>query len=153
MDPRTIQTIQMKRWAALLGVLGLLAGACQGDTSGWMAGSQPVDKSIVTTFAGAQHCEMQDATFLVMGWPLGHVELNVSAARWYVRNPPAFVQEELLTDFSASVTPPNDALYTRYHNPTFELWFASSDQDTAAYLKTQGRFERWPRAKQALMCM
>lgn len=96
---------------------------------------------------------MQDTTLLVVGWPLGHAEPNMSAARWYVRNPTAIVQQELMTEFDARVMPPTDARYTSYHNSTFELWLASSDQDTAAYIKTEGHFERWPRARQALECM
>lgn len=96
---------------------------------------------------------MQDSTFLVIGWPLGYAEPNVEAARWYVRNPPEFLKPELLADYGSRVTPPKDAFYTGYHNSAFELWFASSDQDTAAYIKADGHFERWPRAKQALMCM
>jgi hypothetical protein len=96
---------------------------------------------------------MQDTTLLVVGWPLGHAEPNMSAARWYARNPTPFVQQYLLTEFAASVTPPSDARYTNYHNSTFELWLASSDQDTAAYIKTEGHFERWPRATEALECL
>jgi hypothetical protein len=96
---------------------------------------------------------MQDSTFLVIGWPLGHAELNMSAARWYVRNLPEFLKPMLLTDFGSEVTPVKDARYTGYHNSTFELWLAPSDQDTTVYIKTEGHFERWPRAKQALMCI
>lgn len=95
---------------------------------------------------------MQDSTFLVVGWPLGHAEPNMSIARWYVRKPTEFLRAGLLTDFAARVTPPKDAQYTGYHNSAFELWFASSDEDTAAYIKTEGHFERWPRSKQSLMC-
>jgi len=40
-----------------------------------------------------------------------------------------------------------------FHNSTFELWLATSDQDVAAYVKTGGHFERWPWSKQAIMCM
>jgi hypothetical protein len=143
----------MKRWAALVGGLGLMAAACQSDPAAWQAGSQPVDKSVIATFAGPKHCGMQDSTLLVVGWPLGHPEPNVSAARWYVRNPAAFEQQELLAEFGASVTPPKDARNTGYHNSTFELWLAPSDQDAAAYIKTAGHFELWPRARHSLDCM
>jgi len=141
----------MKRWAAICGVLGFMA-SCQSDPTAWQAGSQAVGESVVRTFTGPQHCGIQDSTFLVMGWPLGHPEYNMFVERWYVRNPPEFLKRDLLAEFAAKVTPPKDASYTGYHNSTFELWLAPSDEDTAAYIKTEGHFERWPRSKESLMC-
>jgi hypothetical protein len=138
----------------VVGILAMMAITCQsGSQSGWQVGSKPVGENVVSTFAGAQHCQMQNSTFLVMGWPLGREERNPDAARWFVRNPPPLIKEELLNDFGANVTPPKDARYTNYHNSTFELWFAPSDQDLGAYVKTGGHFERWPRVKQSLMCL
>jgi hypothetical protein len=143
----------MKRWVIIVGALVTMGVACASDQSAWQVGSRAVDRQVVSTFAGPNHCQQQDSIFLVIGWPLGTEENNIDAARWYVRNPPAFMQQDLLTDFSSSVTPPKDARYTDYHNPTFELWLAPSDQDVAAYIKTEGHFERWPRAKHSFMCL
>jgi hypothetical protein len=62
------------------------------------------------------------------------------------------IEPDLLTDFSSNVTPPKDARYTNYHNSTFELWLAPSDQNVAAHIKTGGHFERWPRGKHGFIC-
>jgi hypothetical protein len=118
-----------------------------------MQGSKPVDHYVVETMPGASHCGFQDSTFLVMGWPPGTAEQNWSTARWYVRNPSGPVTRDfLLAQFSSNVSPPSDARYTNFHNSAFELWLAPSDQDVAAYIKTGGHFERWPRSRHALMC-
>ncbi len=58
----------------------------------------------------------------------------------------------LLAEFAVDVTPPQDAQYTGYHNTTFQLWLAPSDEDLEVYMKMAGSFERWPKAKQALYC-
>jgi len=142
----------MKRWGIIVAVLAMMSASCEGGQPGWLLGFQPVDEHVVTTIAGAQHCQSQDSTFLVVGWPLGTAEGDITAARWYVRNPPAFMKQELLADFEWSVTPPKDARYTNYHNGTFELWLAPSDQNLAAYIKTEGHFELWPLARSSLMC-
>lgn len=126
---------------------------------GWLQGSKPVEGRVIETFlvAGYDHCpSLNNATYLVMGWPLGQRSTNLSDERWYIRNPSHAVKYELnalLSDFAPDVTPAADARYTNYHNSTFELWFATSDQDVAAYIKTAGHFERWPRSKFSLRCM
>jgi hypothetical protein len=106
--------------------------------------------------AGSDHCPpLNNATYLVIGWPLGQRVTNTSDERWYVRNPSSAVKyalNALLADYSPDVNPPADARYTNYHNSTFQLWLAASDQDVAAYIKTAGHFERWPRSKFALRC-
>jgi hypothetical protein len=143
----------MKRWGIIVGALATMAVACTSNQPGWQVGSKTVDRQVVSTFVGPSHCQMEASVFLVMGWPLGTKENNIDAARWYVRNPPEFMKPDLLADFSSSVTTPKDARYTDYHNATFELWFAPSDQDVAAYIKTEGHFERWPRARHSFTCL
>jgi hypothetical protein len=146
-------------WSLLL--VGLIAVACETQSPpqvttsafSWLHGSQPVDPHVVQTGPGAQHCGDEASTFLIIGWPLGHAEPNLSNARWYVRNPSAFVKGLLLGEFAVDVTPPQDARYSGYHNATFQLWLGPSDQDAAAYMKAASGFERWPRAKQPLLCI
>jgi hypothetical protein len=133
--------------------LAAIAICCQSVQSDWQVGSKPVSEHVLSTFAGAQHCQMQGSVFLVMGWPLGHQEPDPVAARWYVRNPPSLIKEDLLGEFDSNVTPPNEARYTNYHNSTYELWLATSDQDVAAYLKRGKTFERWPRVKHSVECL
>jgi|SRR5579859_4200344 len=120
--------------------------------SPWFRGSQAVDADVVETLPAPQHCEGASA-FLVLGWPLGRAEPSIDRARWYVRDPADFLKSYLMAEFAINVTPPPDARYTTYHNATFELWLAPSDQDLVVYMKTGGGFERWPRSKQALLCV
>jgi hypothetical protein len=152
----------MKGWLVAVLVAMVVAVACQNESpspppnhSGgvWLRGSQPIDPDVARTGPGPAHCGDQDSIFLVIGWPLGTAERNTEVARWYVRNPSDFRKDSLLSDFAAEVIPPKDVRYTRYYNSSYELWLAPSDQDVAAYIKTGGHFERWPRAKQSLMCM
>jgi hypothetical protein len=146
----------MKGWVLAVLVATLVAVACQNEgphspaPGAWLHGSKPVDPRVIETFGGAAHCGMQNSTFLVLGWPLGQ---DNSVARWYVRSPSDFLKRDLMGEFGTNVTPPNDAGYTGYHNSTFELWLAPSDQDVAAYIKTGGHFERWPRSQRDLMCI
>jgi hypothetical protein len=125
---------------------------CGGTVAGWSRYGQPVDKGVIQTFPGAAHCDSQGATFLVVGWPLGTRERNIFDARWYVRNPPSFLQQDLLASFADDVKPARDAAFTGYSADGFDLWLAPSDQDSQAYVKVQGHFERWPRARHALVC-
>jgi hypothetical protein len=149
----------MKVRAFTVGIVAAVALACQNpppapspSPGAWLLGSKPVDQHVAATFIGPEHCGLQGTTFLVIGWPLGTAE-NIADARWYLRNPTDFVKREyLLGEFDMNVTPPKDARYTRFHNSTFELWLAPADQDVAAYIKTGGHFERWPRAKRAFFC-
>ena len=117
----------------------------------WTKDSQPVGSDVILTFPGPAHCFSTSTIFLVLGWPLG-TSTSISSGRWYVRNPDDWLGPQLLSTFAVAVRPPPDAKSTGYHNQTFELWFAPSDQDIAAYVKVGTDFERWPRAKQALLC-
>jgi len=119
----------------------------------WVKDSHPVSTDVINSFAGAKHCDDQDSTFLVLGWPLGTAQPDFQGSRWYVRNPNQFARQFLMSEFAVGVTPPQDAQSTGYTNHTFELWLAPSDEEVAAYIKVGGQFERWPRSKQALMCV
>jgi hypothetical protein len=128
------------------------------SSGGWLKGSIPLDERVIQTIAGTDspHCGRRADVFLVMGWPLGQrVTAGSPEERWYVRNPTNELKllNVLLADYVSVVTPPADASYTNYHNSIFELWVAPSDQDTAAYIKTGGHFERWPRSKYPLWCV
>ena len=123
-----------------------------------MQGSKAVDDHVIQTFlvVGYDHCpSLNNATYLVMGWPLGQGSTNTPDERWYIRNTSYAVKYDLqamLSAYAPDVTPPAAARYTNYHNSTFELWMAASDQDVAAYIRTAGHFERWPRLKFSLRC-
>ena len=117
----------------------------------WVKDSNSVGRDVIQTFPGPTHCFSASTTFLVLGWPLGQ-STSIWSARWYVRHPDDWLGPQLLSTFAVAVAPPTDATYTGYHSQTFELWFAQSDEDMAAYVRVGAEFERWPRAKQALMC-
>jgi len=147
-----------RAWSLLL--VAMIAVACQTQSqprsvaspSAWLHNSQSVDPLVVQTLPEPEHCGGA-STFLLLGWPLGRLEPDLSNARWYVRNPEEFMKGLLLGEFATDVTPPQDTEYTGYHNATFQLWLGPSDQDVAAYMKTSSGFERWPRAKQPLFCL
>lgn len=127
--------------------------------SQWLQGSKAVDGHVLQTLVPSgfalTHCGAQGDVFLVMGWPLGLRPHDISEERFYIRNPSDGAKYELkmlLADFAWNVTPPTDARFTGYHNSTFELWLAPSDQDVVAYIKTRGHFERWPRSKYSVLC-
>jgi hypothetical protein len=146
-------------WSVLL--VALIAVACETQSPpqsrvsppSWLHGSESVNPQVVQTFPPPQHCGDMASMFLVIGWPLGHAEPNLSNARWYVRDPAPFMKGLLLGEFAVDVTPPQDARYSDYHNATYQLWLSPSDEDSAVYMKTATSFERWPRAKQALFCL
>ena len=151
---------KMKAHAWSLLLVTLIAVTCETQSQPrsvatpptWLHDSQSVDPHVVQTFPEPEHCGGA-STFLVVGWPLGHPEPNLDNARWYVHNPEEFMKRLLLGEFATGVTPPQEAEYTGYHNATFQLWLAPSDQDVEVYMKTSRGFERWPRAKQALLCV
>lgn len=141
-------------WVLVVAAFVASCASSTPDLQGWRHGTTPVSTDVIQTLAGAEHCDEQSSTFLVMGWPLGFAEPSISNARWYVRNPTAFIRQNYLTtDFYAGVTPPADASFTDYHDESFELWLAPSDEDATVYVKTRGRFERWPRSTQPLLCV
>ncbi len=150
----------MKGGARSLLLVALIAAGCETQSqphsgaspTSWLHDSKPVDTQVVQTLPEPERCGGA-STFLLIGWPLGHAEPNLDNARWYVRNPEVFMKGLLLGEFAVGVTPPQDAQYTGYHNATFQLWLARSDQDAEVYMNTANGFERWPRAKQALYCL
>jgi hypothetical protein len=153
----------MKGWVLAFAVALNITWACQNESPPptpspspspgvWLHGSKQVDAPVAQTLHGVAHCGTQDTIFLIIGWPLGHPQ-DIMNARWYVRNPSGYLMHEVIGEPATNVAPPDDARNTGYHNSNFELWLAPSNQDVAAYIKTGGHFERWPRAKQSLMCM
>ena len=151
---------RMRARALTIAIVAVVAIACQSQSpprslaspTSWLHGSEPVDADVVQTFPAPQHCAAASA-FLVLGWPLGQAEPRIEQGRWYVRDPADWIKSYLSGEFAINVSPPPDARYTTYHNPTYQLWLAPSDQDAVAYMKTAGGFERWPRSREALMCM
>jgi hypothetical protein len=152
----------MIRAAIAAGLLAVSLASCTSEnpsavgpvnTKVWVKDSHPVSSRVIETFPGPPHCFSQGTVLLTLGWPLGTPAASLEAARWYVRNPDGWPgPDQLMSTFDPSITPPLDARSTGYQNGTFELWLAPSDEDVAAYVKVSGQFERWPRAKQALMC-
>jgi hypothetical protein len=154
----------MKGWVLAFAVALNITLACQNESPPptpspspspgvWLHGSKSVASRVAESSHGSAHCGYQDSIFLIIGWPLGHAEQDSQLSRWYVRNPVGEWRTLTLSEFTSNVTPPRDAKYTGYYNSSYELWLAPSDQDVAAYIKTGGHFERWPRAKQPVFCV
>lgn len=111
------------------------------DSSG-----QRVPVTTIRSFPGAEHCDWQDITFLLLG-PEGE-------AQWYVRAPGGQFSPGLLrTTFDGSATLPEGATSTGFHRDGRELWLGP-DHD-AAYLVSLDDptdVERWPAAKRPIRC-
>ncbi len=94
----------------------------------------------VTSFAGAEHCGWQSATFLTL-----HEDSQ------FVRDPQGlFGQEWLDATFARDVRLPPTAVDTGYRLNGRRLWLAKDR--SAAYIVTGEATERWPAAKRPIAC-
>jgi hypothetical protein len=100
----------------------------------------------VHSFQGAEHCDWTDVTFLLIG-------PREETADWYVRDTKGEFPEFLRGTFAGNATLPNDATSTGWRRGGRELWLAPDKQ--AAYLvdlDDPHDVERWPAAKEPIMC-
>lgn len=110
--------------------------------TGWTdANGHPTSPHEIESFQGAEHCDWQEATFLVL-----------DEDTWYVRDPagiPDFARV-LATTFKADATLPPHARNTGYRDAEGRTLHTTRD---AAYLVARdGHTERWPRAAQPILC-
>lgn len=94
---------------------------------------------------GPEHCGWQDITFLTLD--------TGSGARQYLRDTTGELNRFLATTFDPSSSLPEGATDTGFEREGRRLWL---DPDgSAAYLVEQAnpeRVERWPAAKEPLLC-
>lgn len=105
-----------------------------------------VPTSMVRSFAGPEHCDWQDITFLYLG---------PDPAEVYLRDTTGELADALRTSYAADAKLPSEAHDTGYQHDGRELWLQPGDPD-AAYLASvndAGDVERWPAAKpQGVAC-
>jgi hypothetical protein len=101
----------------------------------------PVER--VHSFQGAEHCDWTDITFLMIG-------PDEKTADWYVRDTSGELAEFLHGELDDDATLPPDATDTGWHRDGRELWLAHDKR--AAYLVGPDDVERWPAAREPIMC-
>ena len=107
----------------------------------------------VRVVQGPQHCDWESVTFLQVAWPPGSVatfgEHPQGELRDFVRDLDHVLGEweGLSGEFGRRVVPPGDVEPTGLHADRVELWIAASDGDAAYLRRSNGTFERWPRAE------
>jgi hypothetical protein len=104
-----------------------------------------VPVSEVRSFAGPEHCDWQDITFLEVGSP--------QRSHQYVRDADGELADWLMTTFSAQASLPDGATDTGYRRAGRQLW--TTPEGDAAFLVdvTDPRdVERWPRAADPIGC-
>jgi hypothetical protein len=105
-----------------------------------------VSTSRVQSFAGPEHCDWQDITFLYVGPEKDHDE--------YLRDTTGELADALSTSYADDVAVPRDAADTGYRHDGRELWLEPGRPD-AAYLVNVDNpkdVERWPAAKDIIGC-
>lgn len=111
-----------------------------------------VRSDVVLSFDGAAHCGWQSASFVVLGRPPGSVFADHTTAAWYVRDPNGVLSELTgIARFEASATLPSDARDTGLRRGETEVWIEPGSE-SALFIRNGARVERWPRAKQSVLC-
>lgn len=102
-----------------------------------------VPTTVLTSYAGAEHCDWESAHFLEMGRDEG--------SRQYARDPRGVLGTELLTaEYDGDVRMPADAHDTGYRFDDWQLWL--TDDKSTAYVRTSDGVEAWPAAKDFVAC-
>jgi len=106
----------------------------------------------VRVVQGPEHCDWQSVMFMQVAWPPGSVatfgEHPQGELRDFVRDLNHVLGEwPGLGEFEHRVAPPPDVEPTGIHADSVELWIAASDDDAAYLRRSNGTFERWPRAE------
>ena len=112
----------------------------------WDADGIPVSPDRLADQPGPAHCEWEGARFLFYGF----------TETLYVADPDGVVETdsflsetgETLRGFEVLNALPADAEFTGFRSNGRELWISTSG--SYAYLRTEDRVERWPRAE--LLC-
>ncbi len=111
----------------------------------------------VAARVGPGHCDWESVVFLHVVWPLGttyKIGPDAPPIHEYVRDPVGDLGHlgEMLGQLDLDAELPDDAQSTGYHTDRAELWFGPDGGDQYAYLDTDRRVERWPRAREPIGC-
>jgi hypothetical protein len=104
-----------------------------------------VPVTVISSFQGAEHCDWQDITFLVLGSDRDSDE--------YVRDTEGELRELLRSRYDPDASLPKGAINTGYHLDGRRLWLGP-ERDAAYLVSLQNRtdVERWPAAKKQIGC-
>ncbi|MEV5608589.1 hypothetical protein [Streptomyces sp. NPDC052225] len=110
---------------------------------------RPVSTSLVESSMGPEHCDWQSVEFLY----LDRAKDPHDRGAQYLRDPDGQLTdfEGLVSSYARDVPLPADAVDTGYRHDGRELWLARDR--SVAYVKTDGRVERWPGTKEPVACM
>jgi hypothetical protein len=100
----------------------------------------------VRSFQGAEHCSWTAITFLLIGPDLGRAD-------WYVRDAGNQLPDHLQGEFDPAATLPTDAAFTGWSRDGRRLWLGR-DKEAAFLVEVDdpGSVERWPAAKEPILC-
>ncbi|MEV7343518.1 hypothetical protein [Streptomyces sp. NPDC093544] len=102
-----------------------------------------VPTTVLSSYAGAEHCDWESAHFLGMG--------RDEDSRQYARDPKGVLGSELFTaEYDGDVPMPADAHDTGYRFKDWRLWL--TDDKSTAYVRTSDGVEAWPEAKDMVAC-
>lgn len=102
-----------------------------------------VPLTVISSSAGAAHCDWQDAHFLGTG--------EGRDGKLYARDPHGVLGGEmLLGEYDGDVRMPADARDTGYRLRDWQLWL--TDDEKTAYVRTSDGVEAWPRVKDGMGC-
>ena len=102
-----------------------------------------VPTTAVTSFPGADHCDWQDVTFLMLG--------GERRGRQFVRDVDGELAELTRTTYDGSATLPDTARDTGFSRDGRELW-ATPDAAYVVDLGDPADVERWPAAREPIFC-
>ena len=131
----------------------LVSAGCGSDEKStvWERDGQPADPDVIESYRGSDHCDHEDVTFLRVSWPLGTAD---GRPRMYVRDPEGVLDDQTVSDFEPDSGLPSAARSSGYSSRVGELWFATANEDSVAYVVSSGgdQVEAWPRTKSLVGC-
>lgn len=113
----------------------------------WLdASGNPVPTSRVMSMHGADRCDWQDVTFLVL-------DREADKPLQFVSDPSRLLGRQLMNTYNAHATLPDDAKDTGWRRGGFALWKQPfGDAGYLVNLADTNDVQRWPRARALITC-
>lgn len=104
----------------------------------------PVRLDVLMTRRGPEHCDFQSVRDIVMTWPPGSVpdEPGKGDVRTFLNDSQRVIRGNTKKAERIDRVP-DEARFSRFVSPDAALWYVPAD-DTAIYLVSADRIERWP---------